>query len=143
MDILAVAADFTRAYAQRIREGGDMDTKKPPMSVNIGRAPHLAMDRFNRIMEPGQLVMYRATMDLVFEVVDVRPVLNPALVAQGQQAMQVTLRAQFPVQVAAAVPSSSLVIIGETEARMKAQAKAAGDGQPEAAGPKLVVTDGE
>jgi hypothetical protein len=143
MDILAVAVDFTRAYAQRIREGGDMDTKKPPMPVNIGRAPHVALDRMGRLIEPGHLVLYHAPVDCIFQVVSVTPVLNPALVAGGQQAMQVTLYAQFPVQMASAVPSSSLVIIGETEARMKAQAKAAGDGQPEAAGPKLVVTDGE
>lgn len=110
--------------------------KQPPP-----RPPSVALDRFGKIVEPGHLVLVHSNVDLLFEVVDVRPVLNPS-VAQGQ-AMQVTIRAHFPVQILSAHPSEGFVIVGESQARL--EAKAANNGSaPEPAPPSgLALTDTE
>ena len=116
-----------------------MDPKKPPFTL---ARPHLAVDRYGRYIEPGHLVQYHSPIELVFEVVDVRAVLNPVLVAKGMQAMQLTLRAQFPIQIVAAQPDQTLVIIGDSQARAKALAEAGKDGQPQEPEPSLVdITD--
>ena len=99
------------------------------------RVPHVAVDRLGHAIEVGHLVMFHSSEDLIFEVIDVRPVLNPTLVAAGQQAMQVTLQTKFPVQVRAAMPNRGMVIVGESEARIHARTAAANNG------PKVESTD--
>src|SRR3990172_2040272 len=84
-------------------------------------APAVAIDRLGKLIEPGHLILFHTDEDLIFEVVDVRPVLNPGVPA-GMQAMQVVLRAEFPVSFLAAQPNRAMVIIGESKARIEAKA---------------------
>lgn len=77
------------------------------------RPPLIALDRLGKAIEPGHLLLVMSPMGLMFEVLDVRPVLNPA----QPGAMQVTIQSRVPVQMRAAVPFESFVIIGETDAR--------------------------
>ena len=112
-----------------------MPENRPPMP------PAIAIDRLGKLIEAGHLILFHAEEDLIFEVTDVRPVLNPGMVAAGKGAMQITLAAKFPVQCAAAVANRGMVIVGETEARI--QARAMGNGQPMTTVPStgLVLTD--
>jgi hypothetical protein len=88
--------------------------------------PAVALDRFGKVLEAGHLVLFHPGEDLVFEVVDVRPVLNPN--APAGRAMQVTLRAAFPVQTVAALPDRGMVIVGESQERLNKQASENGAG---------------
>ena len=88
--------------------------------------PKVAIDRFGKLIEPGHLVMFHPGEDLIFEVVHVGPVLNPSV--QGGQAIQAVLRAEFPVQFMPAQPNRGMVIVGESKARIDAQAASNGQG---------------
>ena len=103
------------------------------------RPPSVAIDRLGKMIEPGHLILFHTEEDLIFEVVDVRPVLNPGL-PQGTQAMQVLLRAEFPVGFLAAQPNRAMVIIGESKARI--EAKATNNGQAQEAQEALVAPSG-
>lgn len=92
---------------------GRMPTQPP-------RPPMVAVDRFGKQIEAGHLIMFHMEEDLIFEVVSVGPVLNPSI--QGGQAIQVVLAAQFPVMFQPAFPNRTMVVCGETKARIEAQA---------------------
>ena len=97
------------------------------------RPPSVAIDRMGNVIEPGHLLLVHEPNGFAFEVVDVRPVLNPGVQAP---VVQLTLQAKFNVHVLAAQRNNGVVVIGLTEARMQAQQ----NGQP-APGPSLVLTD--
>lgn len=101
--------------------------------------PQVAIDRLGKIIEQGHLVLYHSPDDMIYEVVDLRPVLNPSM----PNAMQVTLQTQFNVLIQAAVPSRAFIIVGESAARQ--QARAAGNGALGTVAPDppsaLVLTD--
>jgi hypothetical protein len=105
----------------------------PPM-----RPPTIAVDRMGRPIEPGHLILMNDPNGFVFEVVAVTPVLNPAM-PPGQAAVQVMVRAEFPIHVQAGAIQRGLIVVGETKARKELLAQ--GNGAPEAEGPKLVLTD--
>jgi hypothetical protein len=134
-----------------------------PLRNQPPRMPAVAVDRVGNMIEPGHLVMFQNTQQFILEVVDVRPVLNPGI-PEGQSVVQVTLQMPaFRVQMAGASPNGGLVVIGKSEARMKAEAEAQMNGggltpEPEAEpetqgyvepvdpapasdGPRLVLTD--
>jgi hypothetical protein len=92
-----------------------------PFKSLPARPPSIAIDRLGKMIEPGHLVMFNSPEDLIFEVADVRPVLNPGIPG-GQQAIQILLRAEFPVMFLAAQPNRGMVIIGETQAKIAARA---------------------
>lgn len=102
------------------------------------RPPSVALDRLGKLIEAGHLILFHGDADLIFEVVSVSPALNPAV--QGGQAMQVIIKAEFPVQVMPALPNRGMVIIGETKARQ--EAKARNNGQP-AEPSRIVGLDGQ
>jgi len=110
-----------------------MGNKVPPEFQRFKpQTPMIAFDRFRKVIEPGHLVMFNSPEDLVFEVVSVKPVLNPAMQAAGVQAMEMTIAARFPVQFAAGQVNRGIVIVGETQERI--QAKAGSNGQAEQPG---------
>lgn len=87
--------------------------------------PMLALDRLGKSIEAGHLVLFHNMEDLIFEVTEVHPVLDPGMrMADGSVVMQVGLVTQVPLRIRAAEPSGSLVIIGETQARIKARIEA-------------------
>lgn len=92
--------------------------------------PKIAIDRFGNIIEAGHLVLYHNDQDLVMEVIDVTPVLNPNL-PPGVSAMQIRLEVKkMIIQTMAASPFPALIVVGKSETRTKAEAKAAGNGRP-------------
>lgn len=93
----------------------------PPMP------PALAIDRFGKQIEIGHIVLFNSSEDLAFEVVDVKPLMNPNM-APGQRVMQIVLQAQFPVTFLGAQPNRGLVIVGESKARLEAAAARNGSG---------------
>lgn len=102
------------------------------------RIPLVAVDKLGKMVEQGHLVIYCSPDPLiVYEVVDVRPVLNPG--ESSGRAMKVTLQTQLDVQCQTGVPSRNLLIIGETQARI--QARAGSNGQPEKGPSGIVLTD--
>lgn len=101
------------------------------------RPPMVALDRFGKPLEAGHLIMFHCDEDLIFEIVSVGPVLNPAV--QGGQAIQVVLAAQFPVMFQPAMPNRTMVIIGETQARITERAGSNGKSETTPSG--IVLTD--
>jgi hypothetical protein len=107
--------------------------------------PPVALDRFQNVIQKGHLVLYCNDIDLVFEVVDVQPSMDPT--QQGQ--MRVMLRAEFPIMVNRAQPTGRFSVCGMTQAMQQQMAAAARNGGPipegpegEAPpGPSLVLTD--
>lgn len=93
----------------------------------LPRVPKVHLDRFGHLIEPGHLVLYHPPQDLVLEVVDVTPVLNPS--ASGGTAMQTTLQARFKVQALTGIPDGSLIIVGESQERLAAKAASNGSGE--------------
>ena len=85
----------------------------------------VAIDRLGKMIEPGHLVLFHASEDLIFEVVSVGPVLNPSV--QGGRAIQAVLRTEVPVIFQPAYPNRGMIVVGETQAR--AAATAAGNGK--------------
>ncbi len=112
------------------------DFRLPTMRPQV---PMVAVDRFGKLIEAGHLVMYRSNIDIIFEVVDVRPVLNPG----AQMPMvQITMQAQFPVQAPAGSRTNEIVICGESRSRV--EAKAGNNGKAEEAKdapPMIALTD--
>ncbi len=84
------------------------------------RPPMIALDRFQKQIEAGHLIMFHVEEDLIFEVVSVGPVLNPSI--PGGQGIQIVIQAKFPVMFQPAVPNRTMVICGETKARIEAAA---------------------
>lgn len=97
----------------------------PPMPP---RMPMVVLDRFGKGVEAGHLVLFHNNEDLVFEVTDVRPILNPAMQANGVQAMQITLAAQFPVHYSAGQANRDIAIVGESQRRLAERAASNGHG---------------
>lgn len=93
------------------------------------RPPMVAIDRFGKQIEAGHLIMFHMEEDPIFEVVSVGPALNPSL--PGGQAIQVVLQAKFPVMFQPAAANRTMVICGETQARIEAMAARNGGGQSE------------
>lgn len=87
----------------------------------------VAVDRFGKQIEQGHLIMFHMEEDLIFEVISVGPVLNPAV--PGGNAIQVVLAAQFPVMFQPAAPNRTMVVVGETKARIDAAAARNGGGK--------------
>lgn len=89
-----------------------------------------ALDRFGKVIEKGHLVMFHNDVDMICEVTDIGPILQPNA-PQGM--VQIMLRAQVPVMTAAAQPSRLLAVCGETEEYRAAREGAAknGDVEPE------------
>lgn len=112
-----------------------------PFQAQPPRVPAVAVDRLGKMIEQGHLVLYHSSDDLIYEVVDLRPVLNPAM----PNAMQITLQTSFNVQIMSAVPSRAFIIVGESQARQAA--RAAGNGALGAVAPDppsaLVLTDAD
>lgn len=104
-----------------------------PFQPQPPRPPSVAIDRMGNLIEAGHLLLVHEPNGFAFEVLDVRPVLNPGVQAP---VVQVTLQAKFNVHVMAAQRNNSVVVIGLTEARQRAEA----NGQPPA-GPSVVLTD--
>ncbi len=90
----------------------------------------VALDRFGKQLEAGHLILFHTSEDLIFEIVEVGPVLNPSL--QGGQAVQCVVQAKFPIMFQPAMPNRTMVIVGETQARI--QAKAGSNGKPDLMG---------
>lgn len=70
----------------------------------------------DRIMQPikkGQLVVFKADNDPIFEVLDVKPVMDPR---QPPGLVQVTLAATLVIGMRAGAPASSVLVIGAKEA---------------------------
>lgn len=114
-----------------------------PFKALPPRAPSVAIDRLGKLIEPGHLILFHNEEDLIFEVADVRPVLNPGL-PQGTQAMKVMLRTpeDFPVVFLAAERNRAMVILGESKARIEAKAGANGQVQEAPVEPLgIVLTD--
>lgn len=136
-------ASREREAAFRLMDGG-----RGP-GGQIPQLPRVAVDRFGKLIESGHLVMFHSVEDLIFEVVNVGPVLNPGV--QGGQAVQAVLTATFPVQFLPGMPNRGMVIVGESKARL--DAKAANNGkvnvadagfpEPSSEGPSIVLTDAD
>ncbi len=114
------------------------------MQAQAMRPPSVAIDRMQRMIEVGHLVMFHNEEDLIFEVVDIRPVLDPNI-PQGQGVVTVMLSAQFPVHTHAAMPNRGMIIVGESPARIAKQASENGNRPEEsvrvASASGLVLTD--
>lgn len=55
----------------------DPDRKKLTDTVNIGPINQMPIDRFGNVIREGSTVMFRPEVDLVYQVVGVRPVMDP------------------------------------------------------------------
>lgn len=104
--------------------------------------PMVAIDRMGRPIEPGHLILFHASEDLLFEVVSVGPVLNPSV--QGGRSMRMVIQANFPVEFMPAYPNRGVVVVGETQARIDAKAAANGKvAAPIGGVPKILMTDAD
>jgi len=83
-----------------------------------GRAA--VLDRFATAVKPHDLVLWHPPHDLVYEVVQIDPILNPAP-NQPIGMIQVTLTMTAPVQFLARQPAMSMVIVGHQHAPDQAE----------------------
>lgn len=71
--------------------------------------PHaLPRDRFGVAIRPGMKVLYRPNVDMIFDVVDVRPVLDPRL---PPGVVTIVLQAAAPVSVRIGQPVINMIVI--------------------------------
>ncbi len=125
----ALAMDASRAFGAAVRDG----------LVS-------ALDRFGQPITAGTLVLYRSNVDVVFQVLDVKPVLDPR-VPTG--AVTLVLAVEIPLTVPVRQPIVTLVKIGARPVGQEAAGVtsdltpvAAAEAGPEAApGPPLVLSD--
>lgn len=101
----------------------------------------LAVDRFGKRIEPGHIVLWKPPVDMMYEVVEIKPALDASL-PQNQAFVHVVMKADMKHLIEAAKPNLSLIVVGETEARIKAKAESNGtpvEATPEPSG--IVLTD--
>lgn len=82
-------------------------SKAARMAVRNGGGPAV-LDRFNNPIPVGGMVIYHPPVDLVYQVVDVRPVMDPRA---PKGLATVTLQVQFPIQVPFGHPNMQLLCI--------------------------------
>ena len=93
------ANEFKRAQA-RARDAVN--------GVNMGPINALPLDRFGRPIQIGAMVAYHSPVDLVFQVANTRPILDP----QARPGLvEVTLSVQFPVNVMARQPFIQMIVV--------------------------------
>ena len=85
-------------------------------AVTSGQAA--VLDRLAQPVAKGALVLWRPPHDLIYEVVDVAPVLDPR---QPPGLVQLTLMSTAPVTFYAGQPAMSLVVIGQQHAEGHAE----------------------
>lgn len=75
-----------------------------------------AKDRFGRVLVPGDLIVYRPQVDLVYEIQAVQPNLdpNPAVTAQGPTLLLV-LGTQIPLVVRVGQPMMNMIWVDHRE----------------------------
>jgi len=78
--------------------------------TDAGDPQGLARDRFGVPIAKGDLVTYRPGMDLVFEVVDVKPVLDPRAPVG---AVVVLLAVSVPLNTMANQPIAEILVVGD------------------------------
>lgn len=83
-----------------------------------GRAA--VLDRFATAVKTHDLVLWHPPHDLVYEVVKIEPILNPAP-NQPIGLIQVTLTLTAPVQLMAGQPAMSVVVVGHQHAPDQAE----------------------
>lgn len=106
-----------------------------------------APDRFGKMIQPGNQVLYRTPFDLIFTVVSVTPVLDPN---SPPGLLDVTLSVTFPLRVPANRVNPNAVIVQEgtppqANAEVQPDAPPVGDDPPAddpPAGPRLVDPSG-
>ena|SRR5262252_7425872 len=69
-------------------------------------------DRFGVPIRVGDLVLYHANIDPVFEVTDVSPIVHPAA---PQGSVQVTLQIRMPVHTSTMGPSQNFIVWGNVK----------------------------
>jgi hypothetical protein len=73
------------------------------------------LDRFATAIKPQDLILWHPPHDLVYEVVKVEPILNPAP-NQPIGLIQITVNMTAPVQLMAGQPAMGIVIVGHQRA---------------------------
>lgn len=71
-----------------------------------------ARDRLNQPIRPGQQVLFHANLDVVMQVLQVSPVLDPRA---PQGIVEITVSATFKVQAMVGQPTPQVVIIAQPE----------------------------
>ena len=89
-------------------------------------------DRFNRPLAKHQLVLYHPEVDVVYQITDVIPVMDPRIPGM----VRLMLTAIVPLATRAGQPTAPLVIVGEADHT----AQVAGNGQPTVTGDRPIDT---
>jgi len=85
-------------------------------AVRMGKA--YAIDRFASPIQQGSLVLWATPHDMVWQVIDVKPVLD---VRQPPGLMTLVMHCEVPVQFIAGQPAMGLVVVGRQNAPGHAQ----------------------
>jgi len=101
---------FARMREQRMRQSAQ-DIHRMMASAPGGQPaiPAEPTDRFGVPIRVGDLVMYRANVDPIYEVIDVKPVLHPSA---PPGSVAITLQIQMPVHSSTLGPSQAFVVWG-------------------------------
>lgn len=79
----------------------------------VARGEAAVLDRFGSLIKTGDLVIWRPPHDLIFKVVDVKPVLDP----RAQPGMiQMMFEVQVPVAGLAGLPNMGMILCGHSSA---------------------------
>lgn len=75
------------------------------------------LDRMNNPIEVGDIVAYDAPLIPFFQVVDIKPIMDPNA---PRGAVHIVLAATFPVQLMAGRPTANVIVVGVVEAMKEA-----------------------
>jgi len=79
------------------------------MAVHIGPINTFPRDRFGVPIRPGQHVLYRPEIDVVYQVLDVKPILDPRMPTGS---VQLVLTVTMPLVLGTQQPIGRLIAIG-------------------------------
>jgi hypothetical protein len=107
--------------------------------VRSGEVP--ALDRFGQPLVVGSFVLYHPSVDLMFQVTEVKPVLDPRA---PTGLVTVTLAVEIPITLKAGLAQMALVRLGMAQpVAVPDVERPSPEEEPAASGPKLVVTDAD
>lgn len=92
---------------QRMRMERARAAQSFAQAVSNGEAP--PRDRFGVAVTPGTRLLYRPNVDMIFDVVDVRPVLDPRM---GPGFVTIILQASAPITCRVDQPLVSMIVVG-------------------------------
>lgn len=96
-------------------------------AVSSGDPMALPRDRFAVAIKPGMKVLYRPNVDMIFDVVDVRPVLDPRL---PPGVVTVVLQGAAPVSVRVGQPVVNMIVIATDAPKDGAGLEPTGEAPP-------------